>query len=349
VDFLSEGMKERGQWDPEGGDTSLGQWGHWPHQAPSSIYIRLEQALQKDQFVLDWEDARRVLHEDVRLDVTTDEKLEQVLLENGWEVLYTFRGALGMDYTKTVADPIRQVVPRHTIRGFADEYAHIAADVVLLAGETHLYRKPAALRFTTTDGRVDFARMVLYGIRPIEKVLSLSQKLADRMRDTNYGRLWMGAHMRRGDFVRLGWAMEMSIEAHIDRVKRHIDEGREILRTLGELRTYPIPDVHADMSQTYLEPPLANDLFYVATDERDPANLEVVASRGAVFLNDLLTMEDRREFGWPLMVTDVRAVVEQAMLSHSYYFYAHGMSSVAGGVMNMRAARGADPRTLLID
>ena len=68
-----------------------------------------------------------------------------------------------------------------------------------------------------------------------------------------------------------------------------------------------------------------------------------------MFLNDLLTIEDRRAFGWPLIITDVRALVEQALLAHSAYFYAHSMSSVAGGIMNMRAARGADPRTILLD
>ena len=70
---------------------------------------------------------------------------------------------------------------------------------------------------------------------------------------------------------------------------------------------------------------------------------------GALFIHDLLTVEDNREFGWPIMLTDVLAVVEQAILSKAYYFYAHAMSSVAGGAVNMRAARGADPRTTLYD
>ena len=60
-------------------------------------------------------------------------------------------------------------------------------------------------------------------------------------------------------------------------------------------------------------------------------------------------MADRRTFGWPLMITDIRAVLEQSLLAHSNYFYAHAMSSVAGGIVNMRAAFGADPRTVLID
>jgi hypothetical protein len=49
-----------------------------------------------------------------------------------------------MEYAKTVVQPINQVVHRSTIRGFKDDYYHIDADVVILAGETHLYRKPVS-------------------------------------------------------------------------------------------------------------------------------------------------------------------------------------------------------------
>jgi hypothetical protein len=68
-----------------------------------------------------------------------------------------------------------------------------------------------------------------------------------------------------------------------------------------------------------------------------------------VFLNELLEMEERRAFGWPLMLTDVRALVEQLVLAHSAYFYGHIISSCAGRIANMRAARGADPRTAFLD
>jgi sensor domain CHASE-containing protein len=46
---------------------------------------------------------------------------------------------------------------------------------------------------------------------------------------------------------------------------------------------------------------LPDDRFFVATDERDPDALQVISDAG-----DLLEMEDRRAFGWPLMLTDVR-------------------------------------------
>jgi hypothetical protein len=77
--------------------------------------------------------------------------------------------------------------------------------------------------------------------------------------------------------------------------------------------------------------------------------VEYIKSHGALLISDLITIEDRREFGWPIMITDVLALVEQALMGKAYYFYAHAMSSVAGGAVNMRAARGADERSTLID
>lgn len=90
--------------------------------------------------------------------------------------------------------------------------------------------------------------------------------------------------------------------------------------------------------------------FYVATDERNTTILEGFCKEGAVFMDDLLTIGDRRgELSWALMLTDFRGLVEQIVLSRAAFFYGHAMSSVAGGVMNLRALRGMDPRTADVD
>ena len=51
--------------------------------------------------------------------------------------------AWGLD--KTVIQPIKQVVPRSSIRGFKDDYYHVDADVVLIEGEIHVDRKPVSI------------------------------------------------------------------------------------------------------------------------------------------------------------------------------------------------------------
>lgn len=83
--------------------------------------------------------------------------------------------------------------------------------------------------------------------------------------------------------------------------------------------------------------------FYVATDERDIAILETFRKEGAVFMDDLLTIRDRRgELSWALMLTDFRGLVEQIVLSRAAFFYGHAMSSVAGGVMNSNVVQSMD-------
>jgi hypothetical protein len=143
--------------------------------------------------------------------------------------------------------------------------------------------------------------------------------------------------------------MEATPEAHVQRVKDRLQNGRSVLERLGDLSTYELAGAEPDLEQVTLPPPLPDDRFYVATDERSPEGLQAIRDAGAVLLSDLLTMEDRRAFGWPLMITDLRAIVEQAVLVHCAFFYGHAMSSLAGVVTNMRAARGADPRTMVLD
>jgi hypothetical protein len=50
------------------------------------------------------------------------------------------------------------------------------------------------------------------------------------------------------------------------------------------------------------------------TDERSPLAVERLRANGAVLVQDLLRPEDRRMFGWPIIFTDILALVEQAHL-----------------------------------
>lgn len=146
--------------------------------------------------------------------------------------------------------------------------------------------------------------------------------------------------------------MEMDPAAHVQRVKDRLGGGRTVLADLhyrGDWTTYNIEDVQPDLEQSSLPPPRPEDPFFVATDERDPDARRKIAAAGALFMSDLLTMENRQTFGWPLMITDVVAMVEQQVLVRSGFFYGHRLSSLAGAVVNMRAGRGADPRTVLLD
>jgi len=256
-----------------------------------------------------------------------------------------------MDYVKNVVNPIRQVAPRRTLRGLREDYGHLNADVVLLTGEVHYERKPGSLRFTTAANRDLFSRLVLYRVHAPFKVYELAARLAARLKELNGGRMWLGAHMRRGDFNRINWVMEQSIQAHLSRIQNNLAKGRTLLRSLkaDDLTTYNIPDITPDLTVTQSQPPQNGDKFFLATDERDPSNIAYLADHGAVLTSKLLTIDDRRAFGWPLMLTDVLGLVEQALLAHADYFYAQALSSFAGGTVNIRAMEGRDPRTAVID
>jgi len=85
------------------------------------------------------------------------------------------------------------------------------------------------MRFTEDRSRSQFVSTIVRGfIRP-QPITALAEILAARMRQLNDGRRWMGAHMPRGDFLELGWAMEWDIYDHVNRVKDRLENGREVL------------------------------------------------------------------------------------------------------------------------
>jgi hypothetical protein len=51
--------------------------------------------------------------------------------------------------------------------------------------------------------------------------------------------------------------------------------------------------------------------IYLATDERSEDGLRYLREHKALLFDDLVEKEDRRAFGWPLLYTDVTALVEQ--------------------------------------
>ncbi|KAH9032251.1 hypothetical protein EDB85DRAFT_2145627 [Lactarius pseudohatsudake] len=352
VDYIPEEMKKRGGLERHPGpDNYDGSAEHWPPLDPTALSLKLAET----GFPLDWDTAKDILKSsgligDVGLD--DDVVVEELLNANGWEVLYTFPAVVGMEFAKIIVGDLRQVAPRTSIRGFKDDYHDLDADVVVLAGETHLGTKPGAMRFTEPLARHRYAGTVVHSLIPPQEVFNLGEVLSSRMRQRTGGRMWMGAHMRRGDFLRLGWAMESTPEDHVRRVKDRLTAGRAVLADLQYSRNWTTCDIEGatpDPEQAILPPPQDGDPFYIATDERDPDALRKIADAGAVFMSDLLTMEDRREFGWPLMITDLMALVEQQLLAHSSFFYGHCMSSFSGTIVNMRGGRGADPRTMLLD
>ena len=55
------------------------------------------------------------------------------------------------------------------------------------------------MRFTEDRARLEFAGIAIHAVLRPQPILALGEILAERMRRLNGGRLWMGAHLRRGD------------------------------------------------------------------------------------------------------------------------------------------------------
>lgn len=111
--------------------------------------------------------------------------------------------------SKGLALPSIDLVQRSRIRTLTGQLGgapYGTAAIVYLPGDLHDQRKPGGLRFTTAEARQGFVDTILHGIRPPRKFTALGQKLAQRMSDKVEGRRWMGAHMRRGDFLAIEWS-----------------------------------------------------------------------------------------------------------------------------------------------
>ncbi|VDB91195.1 unnamed protein product [Peniophora sp. CBMAI 1063] len=350
VDRLSEDMIPRGGW-VQGVGSGNGTGGHWSEQEETDISKNLRGSLNYAG-VVNWPAAvHRLKRMEVaqRYDLDKDSEVIAALQENGWEAVHTFEAVRKLDLAKPVVEPILQAVPRSAIHPWREEYEHIDSDVLLLAGEIHNGRKPGSIRFTTREALEEFQHYVLHDMVPINAIQGLADRIAGRMRERTQERLWMGAHMRRGDFIIAGWVVDKDPENHLNTVKSHLEYGRNFLGGIEKVQPYTVPDIEPNLSLVLNDAPHPGDPFYLATDERDPDALKTFAEGGALRLADLLTMDDQRELGWPLMLTDIRALVDQEVLARSAYFSGSALSSVAGGIINMRAARGADRRTAYID
>ncbi|GJJ13799.1 hypothetical protein Clacol_008056 [Clathrus columnatus] len=297
----------------------------------TEINAHLREAAGEEKNPLSWDNAVQTLRNKGHY-IDDDETAEKFMNRGGWIVTYTYEGLGGMEYTRTVAPTIRQVLPRSRVHGWVEDFT-LNADVLFLEGETHLSRKPGGFRFTTLAARDDYTHFVLTYMRPIGPLIALSEKIARRMTGLADGRAWLSAHMRRGDFTVIGWVKDKSLESHLKHVQEIFEQGRK--RLVRQVLRGGMPR--------------EDDPYFIATDERNSTNLDYMRQNGAVIIYDLLTIEDRREIGWPLLFTDVLGIVEQRVAASSAFFYGHALSSLAGGVVNIRTTMGFDSNTWIID
>ncbi|GJJ13798.1 hypothetical protein Clacol_008055 [Clathrus columnatus] len=283
---------------------------------------------------LSWDNAVHILRSNGHY-IDDDATAEMLMNHGGWVVTYTYEGLGGNEFAKSVVPSTREILPRSHVRGWVEDFT-MDVDVLLLEGEIHLERKPASLRFATSAARDNYTHFVLSYMQPTSPLILLSEKLAKRMTRLSHGRGWFSTHMRRGDFIRIGWVKDQSLEAHLKHVKDVFEQGRKKL-TSGRFWFWS-----GGM-------PRRDDPYFVATDERTKESLTYIRKNGAITIYELLTDEDRRQIGWPLLFTDVLGIVEQRIAASSMFFYGPALSSLSGGVLNIRATMGLDSSSWIVD
>jgi hypothetical protein len=104
VNYIPQSMKNRGKWErhpgPEIGPTA----GYWPDEEPTEISIHLTSLLPEDKSksLISWDTAKTALNESQPLglgvDLDNDKVVEQILNDNGWEVLHTFESVCASSF-----------------------------------------------------------------------------------------------------------------------------------------------------------------------------------------------------------------------------------------------------------
>ncbi|KAF8321693.1 hypothetical protein DL93DRAFT_2163289 [Clavulina sp. PMI_390] len=274
--------------------------------------------------------------------------ISDVVVQYGLTSIHTFSG-LPSVFSKAVDNPVIEIAPIELMRGFVNDFAQFNEEVLLVEGEVHGDRKPGFMAFTSEAARDAYQKLVLNGIVHPPAIQALADAIADRMTAMNGGRTWMSAHWRRGDFVVLNWNHNRTSHEGVDMLLSRLDSGRGILEGLkAEAASPSSTNVEREFSGPL---PLPGDQWYLATDERDPDALAYARSKNAVLLSDVLASMPamRRLVGWPLLFTDIVALVEQEVMARSAFFFGYAYSSVAGGVVNIRTSRGLDHRAMILD
>ncbi|KAG8721753.1 hypothetical protein FRC09_007412 [Ceratobasidium sp. 395] len=320
------------------------------NEMSQKLFLKLNETLsENNQVVMEVEQARQLAQGVGYQALESPSVLEKVMNRAGWDFVYTFQGRLNQEFIKAIVWPMTQAAPRMRMRGFVNDLAQRTENIVIVSGEIHLERKAGLMRFTSSAARDAYSQIGLYAMRAPERYWRIAARVESHMRAKCGGRMFMAAHIRRGDFITFGWATNENLETHVKQVRDKLKAGAEVLASIKKEYSKTTTIDHPDTEITQYEPPKDGDPFYVATDENSSHGIDVIHQLGGVLIDDLLTPEDRRSCGWEMLYSDLVALVEQIVMSRASYWNAHAMSSLAGGVVNLRAGRGADSRTTLLD
>ncbi|KAH9473069.1 hypothetical protein Pst134EA_000149 [Puccinia striiformis f. sp. tritici] len=267
--------------------------------------------------------------------------LESCFASNGFRSAYGY-GMLGW-WMKAPYEPIKNIKRLQNMRGWWDELHKFDEQILHIEGELHNGFPPGQMMWTSKEGRLEFERLVRSSMRPPQWYHNVAARLEKRMRARCGGRSWVGAHMRRGDFLAFEWAAN-NITNQWSEIKTHTLAGANLLQSR--------PDLLKPTNQqfgTSLEPPHVDDPIYIATNIRKKDEVDYLRTKNIVLLSDLLEESDRLELGFSGKFMDTTSILEQCLLMRSGYFYGDAHSSVDGWILNRRVFYGISEEVTKIE
>ncbi|KAK9760257.1 hypothetical protein K7432_015932 [Basidiobolus ranarum] len=154
------------------------------------------------------------------------------------------------------------------------------------------------------------------GVHPVSKI----HTAAESNRNISLGS-FLGVHGRRGDFVEYDW--------------------------IGNLSSIVIWQESIAYTMEYLKYEKELKVFYLASDETSLDAYEMLYRYNMIRIFDLMDSEFVSEYTYLGVFGDWLALLDQHILARSEFFIATYMSSLSGGVLNMRKGLGVknDPTT----
>ncbi|KDE02813.1 hypothetical protein MVLG_06671 [Microbotryum lychnidis-dioicae p1A1 Lamole] len=225
------------------------------------------------------------------------------------------------DQIKIVAQPVVLMADRSRSFSFTDEFLtqprHRDASLLYVSGPIWNEGRLGGVHFASQETRDQFVNMILEAIRPPKAYIEAGKMVAENMVKVNEGRKWLATEMTSVAAVHMQGSS--SAEAKILNQLGLLEKG------LAELSAHKAKNL-----------PSKEHLYFLATDETDPATLVTYQRRRAVLLKDLLSEIELKILGWRAMFGDLLKLVEQEVMASSDYFIGCRVSRRTGAVLDAR-------------
>ncbi|ORY06728.1 hypothetical protein K493DRAFT_310485 [Basidiobolus meristosporus CBS 931.73] len=127
---------------------------------------------------------------------------------------------------------------------------------------------------------------------------------------------FLGIHARRGDFIRYNWLSDLSSTEAWQQAMVKLTSALKKQKGLK--------------------------IFYLATDETSPDAFDDLYQHGMIRIYDLMDQEFVAKYSHLATFGDWLALLDQEVLARSRFFVPTYLSSVSGGILNMRKKQGVE-------